>query len=252
MKKAEGKTATKVATQKKVATSPATKKTEKIAFFEKAANAAEIHAAESGNGKAMAAALKATAELKPARLAVFDTDRKRANRLQDALKAAGIDSNIGREKGGSQVYVDADKFDAATKILNAPVATAPATEPKVDKAAARAAKDAAKAAKKAERAAKRENSRITPGTPLKEWRVVKSQRVGRPGYFLQGGVTKPGPKGPKSFFVGQETLYKSLDEANKQLDVVRPPVEPAAKVAVTAPAPVAAKKAPVAKKGAKK
>jgi hypothetical protein len=104
----------------------------------------------------------------------------------------------------------------AKKTAAAPVATktakgkkavepAPAAEPKPEKR-----KGPMTAEEKSAR-------RITPGTPLNEWRMVKSQRVGVPGYFVQGGETKPGPKGPKSFYVGEERLFASIELAKEAL-----------------------------------
>jgi hypothetical protein len=112
---------------------------------------------------------------------------------------------------------------AATKTAVKPVATKKAAPKAADKAVepAPAAEQKPEKRKGPMTADEKSARRITPGTPLNEWRMVKSQRVGVPGYFVQGGETKPGPKGPKSFFVGAETLYASLDAAKEALATKR-------------------------------
>jgi len=60
------------------------------------------------------------------------------------------------------------------------------------------------------------NKRITPGTPINEWRVVKSLRAEFKGWFLQGGMFKPGPRG-NQFFVGAEERYLELAAAKEAL-----------------------------------
>jgi hypothetical protein len=60
------------------------------------------------------------------------------------------------------------------------------------------------------------NKRITPGTPTKEWRIRKSQRVGQPGFFVQGGeYRKVGSE--NQFFVGVEHNVATMDAAKAKL-----------------------------------
>jgi hypothetical protein len=66
-----------------------------------------------------------------------------------------------------------------------------------------------------------DNKRITPGTEVKEWRVVKSLRSEFNGWFLQGGLFRKGPRG-NQFFVGIEERYldpKAAREALKSKQV---------------------------------
>jgi len=61
-----------------------------------------------------------------------------------------------------------------------------------------------------------ENKRITPGTEIKEWRVVKSLRAEFNGWFLQGGTFKRGPRG-NQFYVGIEERYLDSKAAREAL-----------------------------------
>jgi hypothetical protein len=60
------------------------------------------------------------------------------------------------------------------------------------------------------------NKRITPGTPIKEWRVVRSLRAEFKGFFLQGGEFKRGPRG-NQFYVGEEWRFPDSKTANEAL-----------------------------------
>ena len=83
------------------------------------------------------------------------------------------------------------------------------------------------------------NKRITPGAKITDWRVVRSLRAGKPGYFLQGGHFQKTSRG-NSFIVGEEFHFTELKKANEALAQKLPPKP---KPAVTpSPTPVAAAK----------
>lgn len=60
------------------------------------------------------------------------------------------------------------------------------------------------------------SKRITPGAKIETWRIARSARVGQPGYFVQGGNYKKGPKG-KEFTVGAEEYHKVISTAQDSL-----------------------------------
>jgi len=60
------------------------------------------------------------------------------------------------------------------------------------------------------------NKRFTPGTPLTEYRVVRSQRKEFTGYWIQGGTYQRGSRGME-FRVCQEYGYPDLNSAKQAL-----------------------------------
>jgi hypothetical protein len=85
------------------------------------------------------------------------------------------------------------------------------------------------------------NKRITPGAKVTDWRVVRSLRASKPGYFLQGGHFQKTSRG-NSFIVGEEIHFTDLKRANEALAQKFPPKpKPEPKPAKSAP-PVATAK----------
>ena len=131
---------------------------------------------------------------------------------------------VNKAKAAQKKAAQTKRLAKAEKIAAAKEAAKTADMPKLT---ARRAKDAAaaeltpkpKAAKYkrsdvvAKRAAteKGESHRVVVGTPTKEWRVRRSQRVGISGWFLQGGITVKTARG-ESFVVGSEKLFSELEE----------------------------------------
>jgi hypothetical protein len=75
------------------------------------------------------------------------------------------------------------------------------------------------------------NRRITAGAAVTDWRVVRSLRAGKPGYFLQGGHFQKTSRG-NSFIVGEEFHFTELKKANEALaQKVPPKPKPAVKSA---------------------
>ena len=61
------------------------------------------------------------------------------------------------------------------------------------------------------------NKRVTEGAKIDSWRVVKSQRVGKSGWLLQGGSFTPDARGRNAFVCGEEIHFKALDDAKAAL-----------------------------------
>jgi len=66
------------------------------------------------------------------------------------------------------------------------------------------------------------NKRLTPGAVATEWRVARSLRVGKPGFFLQGGYIEI-RNGKKFFRCAEEEYFKSLHDAKTALVAKLPP-----------------------------
>ena len=69
------------------------------------------------------------------------------------------------------------------------------------------------------------NKRITPGAHVDEWRIARSLRVGKPGFFLQGGFIEK-QNGKKFFRVAEEEHYISLNKAKEALVAKYPAATP--------------------------
>lgn len=72
------------------------------------------------------------------------------------------------------------------------------------------------------------NKRITPGAHVDEWRVARSLRVGKPGFFLQGGYIEV-VNGKKFFRVAEEEYFKSLTDAKTAMVAKLPVAVPVGK-----------------------
>jgi hypothetical protein len=123
------------------------------------ATAAAIEQVQNAGGIAEAAieilSAPAAPVAEPIDTLVIETgDRKSANQVQDALKAAGIAATVGRERGANQVYVSAKDFTAAQAVVAEFTKALLAEQPDPGKAERRAAMKQASADKKSRKAAK--------------------------------------------------------------------------------------------------
>lgn len=66
------------------------------------------------------------------------------------------------------------------------------------------------------------NKRITPGAHIEEWRIARSVRVGKPGFFLQGGHYEKS-NGHARFIVGEEEHFTDLRKAKEAKVAKLPP-----------------------------
>ena len=82
------------------------------------------------------------------------------------------------------------------------------------------------------------NKRLTPGAHVAEWRIARSLRVGKHGWFLQGGYIEM-KAGRKMYRVAEEEFFKTLDKAKEALVKKYPEAIPVGSaVAVDDPAEV--------------
>lgn len=123
----------------------------------------------------------------------FDIEVVRASDLQPEAIAAGDAADLAEVKAHAEVFEAGVK--AATK-RKGKLKLEPA--PKMELVASGAPI----------------NKRITPGAHVDEWRIARSLRVGKPGFFLQGGYIEK-KNGKKFFRVAEEEYFKSLHDAKK-------------------------------------